>query len=75
MMESVEPFLTQLADECIKGFLCNPHDIQSIAGTLRKLINTTQWQIESIGTKNRQKAEKLLEPGAIVSAYLQLLSK
>ena len=57
------------------GFLCAPHDTQSIAHAMEKMISLTDEERNAMGHTAKSFAEKKLNPRLFVESYSQVYKK
>lgn len=62
-------------EEGVNGYLCDPHDLQSIANALAKVIETPKEMLNEMGIRNRKKAEIMFSEKETVTSYLNLFEK
>lgn len=68
------PGCKETVDNGINGFLCNPHDSDSLYEAVKKFINLSEEQIKEMGRQSRLKAERQFDIKDVIKVYENILS-
>lgn len=64
-----------VVEDGVNGFLCEAHDVISLATVMRRLAETSSMELRKMGAASRSLVEERFDERFVLRAYLEELAK
>lgn len=71
IITTARPGCGEIIDDCVNGFITQPHDVEDLCNQVRKFIALTKESRAAMGNAARKKVEKTFDRQIVVNKYLK----